>query len=87
MFDMVPALAEKFLLIGGKFVDAGYVSIFDGSEVNLYDGQSNKINVSEEAVLKGWRYPNTKLWHTPIQNHVTNLTTQTLLLNEPTGVE
>ena len=61
MVDMVPAQAENSLLIGGKFVDAGYVSICDGSEVNLYDGQSVKINVSEEVVLKGWRYPNTKL--------------------------
>ena len=51
---MVPALAENFILSGGKFSDAGYVSICDGSEGNFYDGQSVKINVSEEAVLKGW---------------------------------
>ena len=52
--DMVPALADNSLLSGGKFSDAGYMSICDRSEVNFYDRQSVKITVSEEAVLKGW---------------------------------
>ena len=84
--DMVPALADNSLLSGGKLADAGCVSICDRSEVNLYDGQSVKINVSEEAVLKGSICTNIKLWRIPLQTHVTNLTTQTLLLNVPTGV-
>ena len=54
---MVPALADNSLLSGEKFADAGYMSILDGNEVNLYDGKSVKITVSEEAVLKGWRCP------------------------------
>ena len=44
--DVVPALADNSLLSGGKFSDAGYVSVCDGSKVNLYDGQSVKITVS-----------------------------------------
>ena len=59
--DMVPDQADNSLLSGGKFDYSGYVYICDGSKVKLYDGQSVKITVSEEAVLKGWRCPNTNL--------------------------
>ena len=85
--DMVPVLVDNSLLSGGKFADAGYRSICDRSKVKFYFGQSVKIPVPEEAVVKGWRCPNTKLWRIPLQTHRTNLTTQTILLNGPTGVE
>ena len=87
MVDMVPTLAENSLLRGGTCSDAGYVYICDGSKVNLYDGRSVKITASKEAVLKGWIFPTTKLWRIPLQSEITNLTTQTLFLNGPTGVD
>lgn len=59
--DIVPALGRNSLLSGGKFAEAGYVSICDDKEVNIYDGRTAKIVVSEEAVLKGWRCPYTNL--------------------------
>ena len=34
---MVPALAGQSLLSGAKFAEAGYISVCDGDEVNLYD--------------------------------------------------
>ena len=46
--DMVPALAYSSLLSGGKFYDAGYVSICDGSWVNFYGRKSVNIAVSEK---------------------------------------
>ena len=52
--DIVPALAEKSLLSRNKFAEAGYVSICDDAEVNIYDGRTVKIVVSGAAVLKGW---------------------------------
>ena len=52
--DMVPMLAEHTLLSTSKFVDADYVSVYDKDEVNIYDSRTTKINVSEDAVLKGW---------------------------------
>ena len=58
---MVPALANQSLLSGGKFAEAGYISICDGNKVNIFDGRTAKIEVSEAAVLKGWRCPKTKL--------------------------
>ena len=51
--DMVPALAGQSLLSGAKFAEAGYISVCGGDEVNLYDSQTARIVVSEEAILKG----------------------------------
>ena len=85
--DMVPALADQSLLSGVKFAEAGYISICDGDEVNIYDGRTARIMISEEAVLRGWRCPRTRLWRIPLQAHVTNLNTHTLLLDGPTGTE
>ena len=85
--DIVPALKGNSLLSGGKFADAGYISICDGKEVNIYDGCTAKITISEEAVLKGWRCPHQNLWRVPLQSNVTNLNLHTLLLDGPTGTE
>ena len=46
--DIVPGLAKKSLLSGGKFSKAGYVSICDDAEVNIYNGRTVKITVSED---------------------------------------
>ena len=85
--DIFPALSDQSLLSGNKFVEAGYVSTCDDSEVNIYDGRTVKIVVSEEAVLKGWRCPRTGMWRVPLHHNVTNLNTDTLLLDAPTGTE
>merc|ERR1712051_96079 len=83
--DIVPALGRNSLLSGGKFAEAGYVSICDDKEVNIYDGRTAKIVVSEEAVLKGWRCPHTNLWRIPLQDEVTSLNEHTLLIDGPDG--
>ena len=36
--DMVPALADQSLMSINKFSQAGYVTICDNKEVNIYDG-------------------------------------------------
>ena len=60
--DIFPGLANQSLLSGEKFSKAGYVLICNDAEVNIYGGRTVKITVSEEAVLKGWRYPRTQMW-------------------------
>ena len=85
--DMVPALADQSLLSGTKFSDAGYISICNDKEVNIYDGCTARILVSERAVLKGCKCPRTKLWRVPLQPRVTNLKTNILLLYVATGNE
>ena len=66
--DIVTGLADQSLLSGEKFAKAGYVSICDDAEVNIYDGRTVKITVSEEAVLKGWRCPRTCMWRIPLKH-------------------
>ena len=85
--NMVLALANQYLLSGGNFSEAGYVSVCDGDEVIIYNGRTATITVSEEVVLKGWRCPQTKLWRIPLRSQVTDLNMHTLLLNVPTGRE
>ena len=82
---MVPKLANQSLLSGGKFAEAGYVSLYDGDRVNIYNGWTATITVSEDAVLKGWWCPCTKLWRITLQSQVTDLNMHTLLLNDPMG--
>ena len=78
---IVPALAGQSLLSGSQFSDAGYVLICERTEVNIYDGRTARITVSEAAILKFWRCPTTKLWRIPLQDQVTKINTDTLLLN------
>ena len=63
--DMVLSLTNNSLLSGGKFAQAGYVAVCDDKEVNLYDMRTVNIGISEEVVLKGWRYPRANLWRIP----------------------
>ena len=46
-----------------------------------------KLFISEAAILKGWHYPATKLWHVPLQAKVSNLNMHTLLIDGPTVFE
>ena len=81
--DMVPRLIDSSLLSASKFASAGYITVYNGKEVNLYDKHTTKIIVSEEAVLKGWRCPRSTLWRITLASQVKNLNTDTLLLNSP----
>ena len=67
--NMVPVLANQYLIRKRKFAEAGYVSVCDGEEVNIYDGYTAKITVSEKAVLIGWRGPQTRLWESPSKHN------------------
>ena len=40
--DTVLDLVDQTLLSGSKFVDAGYISICDANEVNIYDALTKK---------------------------------------------
>ena len=59
--NILPALSSKSLLSGGNFVEAGYVSICNGDKVNIYNGCTSTITVSDATVLKGCWCPHTKL--------------------------
>ena len=85
--DMVPSLRGASLLSTSKLADAGYVTVYDGDEVNVYNGRTATIKVSEVAVLQGWRCPRAQLWRIPLASDVKNINTDTLLLNSPDGCD
>ena len=49
---MVPDLDNQPLTSGYKFEEAGYVSVCNGDEANIYYGQTATTTVLEEVVLK-----------------------------------
>ena len=83
--DIVPSLNGASLLSTSKMADAGYVTVYDGDEVNVYDGRTTQIHVTQAAVLQGWRCPRDRLWRIPLTSTVKNLNTDTLLLDSPDG--
>ena len=83
--DMVPELVDSSLLSTSKLTSSGYIKIYDGKEVNIYDSNTTKIIVSEEAVLKECRCPKSTLWRIPLTSQVKILNTNILLLESPDG--
>jgi hypothetical protein len=74
---------QNSLLSTSKLAEADSVAIYNKQEVNFYDATSTKIVVSEEAGLKGWQCPVTKLWCVPLVDKQDNLNTDTLLATQP----
>jgi hypothetical protein len=56
---ITPGVDETSLISTVKFAEAGYVTIFDRDEVNVYDERDTVITVSRSAILRGWREPGT----------------------------
>ena len=93
--DMVPSLRGASLLSTNKLANAGYVTVYDEDEVNVYNGRTVTIKVSEAAVLpikvseaavlQRWQCTRSRLWQTPLTSDVKNTNTDTLLLNSPNG--
>ena len=66
-------------------MDAGYTVVYDKNEVNYYETTTTKVIAFKAAVLQGWICPRDKLWRIPLVPNITNLNTDTILLNTPTG--
>ena len=67
--DILPGLQHSSLVSVGKLADAGYCTIFmPGNQgVQVVNGNNVKINVSGDAVLRGWRDPQ-GLWRVPMDD-------------------
>jgi hypothetical protein len=85
--NIAPVLVENSLLSTKTFAKAGYTVIYDKDEVNFYNARTTKITVSEEAILTGWQCPHQKMWRIPLVPIVTNLNTDMLLLDHPSGLD
>ena len=64
--NIIPGL-HKPLLSVSKFADAGYTTIFDKDQANVYDASTTAITVSQPPVLTAPRCKQSGLWTTPLQ--------------------
>eukprot|EP00804_Cyclotella_cryptica_P007680 CCRYP_001311-RA/>CCRYP_001311-RA protein AED:0.44 eAED:0.44 QI:0/-1/0/1/-1/1/1/0/307 len=78
--DTVPGLAMNSLLSAGKLTDANYIAEFTKTDVNIFDAETTCIKADRQAILSGWRCPQTKLWRVPLKPTLSNLNTDTTLI-------
>ena len=55
--------------------------------MNIYDGQTAKFKITEEALKRGGRDPEPGLYRIPLKANVENVNTDTLLLDEERSKE
>ena len=80
---IVPSVKTHSLLSTAKFAEAGYITVFDKEEVNIYDAQNTTLTVSKGAILRGWFDKRANLWRIPLIPVVLNNNTDTVLVNKP----
>jgi hypothetical protein len=80
---ITPGIIEDLLLSTSKFADAGYITIFNKEEVNIYNANYTVITVSRGAILWGWRDAKANMWRIPLVKVVRNHNTDTVMVNQP----
>jgi hypothetical protein len=80
---IVPSIKSNSLLSMENFVKAGYITVIDNKEVNIYDTQDTTFKVSRAAILRGWFDKTANLWQIPLISCVLNSNTDTVLVNKP----
>jgi hypothetical protein len=80
---IVPTIKTNSLLSTAKFAAAGYITIFDDKEVNIYDAQNTTLKVSRAAILRGWLDKKANLWRIPLVPIILNNNMETVLVNKP----
>jgi len=59
---ITPGVNQHSLLSTRKYADANYITVFDKDTVNVYDPNNTIITVTKDAILRGWRDTDNKLW-------------------------
>ncbi len=72
---IIPSIESNFLLSTAKFSQAGYITVFDNEEVNIYDTHNTTFKVSRAAILHGWFDKTANLWQIPLVLVVLNSNT------------
>jgi hypothetical protein len=80
---IVSSIESNALLSTAKFAEAGYITIFDNKEVNIYDTHDTTYKVWQAAILRGWFDKTASLWQMPLIPVVLNSNTDTVLVNKP----
>ena len=76
---ITPGVSQHSLLSTGKYADANYITVFDKDTV----ANDTIITVTRDAILRGWRDTDNKLWRIPLVDMVQNLNTDTITVNRP----
>ncbi len=79
--NVVPEV-HSTLISACKLADADYVTVLDKKGLNIYDGTTAKIMISEKVVLRGYRTKD-RLWRIPLKEKINNKTAYILLLQRP----
>ena len=79
---IVPDICKNSLISTTKFAKAGYMTVFDDKEVNVYDTQNTKVIVTWQAIIKGWFDKKANLWQIPLVPIVLNNNTDTVLVKK-----
>ena len=79
---IVPFIETHSLLSTAKFAQAGFISVFDKEEVNIYNAQNTTLKVSKRAILQGWFDKTANLWRIPLIPIVLDNNTDTVLVNK-----
>ena len=81
---ITPSITKTSPLSTAKFADAGYTTIFDGNQVNIYNQHNTVITVSRAAILWGWQEPQkSKLFRIPLVPFIRNNNTEMILVKQP----
>jgi hypothetical protein len=59
---ITPGVRQHSLLSSGNYTDANNITVFDKDTVNVYNTSNTIITVTKDAILRGWRDTNNKLW-------------------------
>ena len=60
---ITPGVTSNSLMSTNQFAVAGYITVFDKEEVNVYDANDVQITVTRGALLRGWRCEATGMHH------------------------
>jgi hypothetical protein len=79
--DTIPSLKTS-LVSNSKLADAGYITVYDENEVNVYDSKDTAIKPTKAAIMTGWRCKQTGLWRFPLKSEIKDEKMDTKVLNE-----
>jgi hypothetical protein len=82
-FHIVPNIPTNLLISTAKFAEAGYITVFDDKEVNVYNASNTKVIVTRQAILRGWLDKDTNLYRIPLIPIILNNNTDTVLVRKP----
>ena len=63
--DSIPTI-KRTLVSTSKVADAGYITVFDHDEVNVYEAASTTVQAEHDPVMTGWRDEQSGLWKVPL---------------------